>query len=63
MLPDSEKTGCEVLFLDAHAEGLTLEETVQRLGFWTRLCRLHVDNLSVFSALTGSAMGNLLTYR
>ena len=26
-----EKTGCEVLFLDAHAEGLTLEETVQRL--------------------------------
>ena len=26
-----ERAGCEVLFIDAHAEGLTLEETVTRL--------------------------------
>ena len=26
-----ERAGCEVLFIDAHAEGLTLEETVARL--------------------------------
>ena len=26
-----EKAGCEVLFVDAHAEGLTLDETVDRL--------------------------------
>ena len=26
-----EKAGCEVLFIDAHAEDLTLEETVARL--------------------------------
>lgn len=26
-----EKAGCEVLFIDAHAEGLTLDETVDRL--------------------------------
>ena len=26
-----ERAGCEVLFIDAHAEGLTLDETVARL--------------------------------